>query len=134
MSSHFYIFSTGENVIHSVRSLEEGLLNCDLLIWMPGAMEHKDGGGGDIESGRGNSDRVRGNVNGGRGHIEGGRGNPKGDLIESVLVASKSLAARLNEMELACKILVFPCEDACCKLTCLAEFLHKVRAFDIVGK
>ncbi|KAI5702742.1 hypothetical protein M8J76_009762 [Diaphorina citri] len=96
---------TGENIICIVKSLEEGLSNCDLLILMPRAYQTETEAGFPSTT----------------------------SIIENSFNSWRRLGSRLNELELSCKILLFPGENSCFNLTCLAEFVHKVRAFDIVG-
>uniref|UniRef100_A0A8D9BM14 Malate dehydrogenase 1B n=1 Tax=Cacopsylla melanoneura TaxID=428564 RepID=A0A8D9BM14_9HEMI len=85
---------TGDNIIRSTNSLEQGLSpESDLLILMPKATQNEE------------------------------------ETVESC----RRLANRLNQIELCCKICLFPGEKSCFNLNCLAEFVHKVRAFHIVG-
>uniref|UniRef100_A0A8D8WCU5 Uncharacterized protein n=1 Tax=Cacopsylla melanoneura TaxID=428564 RepID=A0A8D8WCU5_9HEMI len=70
--------------------------------------------------------------------------SPESDLLilmpkatqneEETVESCRRFANRLNQIELCCKICLFPGEKSCFNLNCLAEFVHKVRAFHIVGK
>lgn len=151
---YFSKTSTGENIIHSVTSLEEGLLNCELLIILPEAEENVDESASallpeqqyqtllpewksqtPLQEQKDQS--VLPEKNSGPvwpEHSSQPSFPHRESHMEKLLNDWKHLADRLNILEPTCKVLLFPTQHCCLKLTCMVEFLHKIRAFDVVGK